>query len=275
MHGHFDQRLGRGFVLLLGTADVKAGGGFGGRRVRFEGGLALKLFDLALVALVERLELLFGRGPGQPLLLMADLPLAIPGEGVEGGRDWIDVEEVDGRDAEERGEKDARADLAERVGDAELDDVTAEDAAGAVDVVLVLNEAPAADVLEVEQGADADEKEQEPDGFPPPLDLDAEEAGAAAAEGKEREEVGAEAEAQVEQAGQARADVADEVGGIRVGRIGVEAEIARVVGEEGQKRDDVERKPEDGGDLLEEREGGEIPGPGQTLRDGTTRHAIP
>src|SRR5258708_4766976 len=80
---------------------------------------------------------------------------------------------------------------------------------------------------------------------------------------------------QIERPGHARADIADEVGGIRVGRIGVKAEVARVEREQRKERDDVEREPEAGDDLLEERKAGEIFGPRLALRQSTTRHAKP
>ena len=225
-----------------------------------------------LDALVLRFELLFRRGLGEPVFLGADLPFAVPGEGVEGGHDRVDVEEVDGRDAEDGGEDDGRADAAEGVGNGEVNDVAAEEAAGTVDIGLALDEMPAAKVLEVEQGATAGEKEKEPDRLPRPLDFHAEKTCHAAAQGKEREEISAETEAKIEHPGQARADITNEIGRDGVGRIDVGGEIGPVVGKEGQEGDDVERKPEKPDDLLEEREGRDVFGPRLAVRDGTTRH---
>ena len=79
-----------GFVVFLGTANVELGRGSGSRALRPADRVPARPFLLSssiclLDALLLRLELLLRRGLGEPLLLAADLPLAIEREGVERG----------------------------------------------------------------------------------------------------------------------------------------------------------------------------------------------
>ena len=136
----------------------------------------------------------------------------------------------------------------------------------------IKGEVDAAELLEIEQDTDADQKESQPNRLPTPVDVNAEKAGHAAAEREKRKKIGGETEDRIKYPRKTGTDDANKIGGIRVGRIRIEAEVRRIVRDKRKQRDYVKREPEAADDLLEEGELGQIFDPGFALRNGTTRH---